>query len=506
MALIAGKNSSVVGTKDTTLVLRGSSIKIQWGNKFIDLIKNGKIACESENILKVIDSADNIEKDGLYLVNSEEVWLSIEGNKVLLSDSENAYVSFLVKQEEITAEQKQTALTNAGLYYNTLEEAQAAGIAAGMVYILDENKIYIVVNGQLQEYTISQPIQDQESEEPVITDVTIDGETITISIDGEPYISCKDEKIFMHKPVILSDYIQSENYISGKTGYKLHTNYLGQSILEIDTLIERSAKDTAELLTIYSKHNNYVTSTEYTEGQLLCYLKYPNKYQVGDTIVTQIEASISDDYTDGTLIIYVQPTLSQDVSVTVEYNNTQQEITIPAGEDSISVSNITDDYYIIDSSFSSIMSFEVIEADDESITLKTDDSYELSYIYDGGNPYIQIKDNNLEVWENGHCYTRLGEVNEDSLNLSCDDSINPVMGLYTHNLIAVVPKLYDTEFKSRCGLPSKYAEDINIPEESDDSTIVTSFWVNKKIDLALEEIKERLDILEDFVFNPWSDY
>ena len=36
MAIIAGKSSEVVGNKDSTLILRGSSVKIQWGNKFID--------------------------------------------------------------------------------------------------------------------------------------------------------------------------------------------------------------------------------------------------------------------------------------------------------------------------------------------------------------------------------------------------------------------------------------------------------------------------------------
>ena len=44
---IAGKSSNVIGSKDTSLVLRGQSIKIQWWNKFIDLIKNGKINVES---------------------------------------------------------------------------------------------------------------------------------------------------------------------------------------------------------------------------------------------------------------------------------------------------------------------------------------------------------------------------------------------------------------------------------------------------------------------------
>ena len=46
--VIAGKSSNIIGKKDLPLILQGSSVKVQWGNKFIDIIKNGKIISEKD--------------------------------------------------------------------------------------------------------------------------------------------------------------------------------------------------------------------------------------------------------------------------------------------------------------------------------------------------------------------------------------------------------------------------------------------------------------------------
>lgn len=114
--VIAGKPSNTIGDKDSQLVLRGSSIKIQWGNKFIDLIKNGKINYEKDKILQTEKSTDDIKADGIYLIG-EQIWISINGNKMLISDNSNTnYVSFLIDQPDINSEQKTKALKNIGFY------------------------------------------------------------------------------------------------------------------------------------------------------------------------------------------------------------------------------------------------------------------------------------------------------------------------------------------------------------------------------------------------------
>ena len=136
---IAGKPSNTIGEKDSTLVLRGSSIKIQWVNKFIDLIKNGKINSDSQKLLKTADSTEELTTDGLYLVG-DSVWAVIGGTKVQLSgDSTTTYVSYLTEQKDVTGEQKERALTNIGFYYNTLEEAQNSGLTSGIIYVQGDN-------------------------------------------------------------------------------------------------------------------------------------------------------------------------------------------------------------------------------------------------------------------------------------------------------------------------------------------------------------------------------
>ena len=120
--VIAGKPSNTVGEKDAVLILRGSSVKVQWGNKFIDVVKNGKINAEYDKVLKSVDSVENIKQDGVYLID-DQIWVSINGTKIQLAGTDSkVYVSFAEKQE-IESEKQQTALKNIGFYYDTLEEA-----------------------------------------------------------------------------------------------------------------------------------------------------------------------------------------------------------------------------------------------------------------------------------------------------------------------------------------------------------------------------------------------
>lgn len=171
-----GKTFNTVGSIDSNLILKTKGdLKIQWGGKFIDLIKNGKIASTDSNILKKISSAEEIEKDGIYLVsseNGEEVWISIEGTKInITGDTGTTYVSFLTEQK-VTSDQKYRALTNIGFYYDSLEQAQSSEIKAGIVFISKENKLYTVKDGVLSEYVLSNP-SDNYFEEITIGELRI---------------------------------------------------------------------------------------------------------------------------------------------------------------------------------------------------------------------------------------------------------------------------------------------------------------------------------------------
>lgn len=148
---IAGKPSNIIGDQYSQLILRGSSIRVQWGNRFIDLIKNGKIAIEEQEIFKTANSEEELNKDGIYKIN-EEIYIVISGIKFKLSqENDSSYISISSKQE-LTEEQKNTVLSNMGLYYETLSDLKNSNSISGIAYVHETNKIYTINNGQIQEY------------------------------------------------------------------------------------------------------------------------------------------------------------------------------------------------------------------------------------------------------------------------------------------------------------------------------------------------------------------
>jgi hypothetical protein len=96
-----GKAYDTVGSADKNLILQTrGDLKVKWGGKYIDLIKNGKINVDVD-LLKKVDSKESIFKDGIYLVekdDKQEVWLYIGGTLVnIFGEVGTSYVSFLEK-------------------------------------------------------------------------------------------------------------------------------------------------------------------------------------------------------------------------------------------------------------------------------------------------------------------------------------------------------------------------------------------------------------------------
>ena len=186
-------NQTIIGEKDTQLILRGTNIKAQWGNKFIDIIKNGKIVSEDKSLFYKVNSESDIVKDGIYLIN-ESIWICVGGIKIQLGQ-ESATISYLQKQE-LTNDQKQMALTNIGFQYNTLGEAKDAGVLSGLIYIKDTNKLYCVSDGQFKEYVST---NDVIEEEQFINNLVIKGNSLYVG-DVE-YILCENGKITIQQDI-----------------------------------------------------------------------------------------------------------------------------------------------------------------------------------------------------------------------------------------------------------------------------------------------------------------
>ena len=217
--VIAGKPSNTVGEKDAVLILRGSSVKVQWGNKFIDVVKNGKINAEYDKVLKSIDSVESIKQDGIYLID-DQIWVNINGTKIQLAGTDSkVYVSFAEKQE-IESEKQETALKNIGFYYDTLEEAQSKGIQSGIIYVLGDNKLYVIVDGQFSEYFVQQPIIEGEKVEDILQKILYI-EEYSLWVDGDEYLRCNNNQINVIKQLITENGIYSLG-ASQNSGYRLY--------------------------------------------------------------------------------------------------------------------------------------------------------------------------------------------------------------------------------------------------------------------------------------------
>ena len=283
-----GKAYDTVGSADRNLILQTrGDLKVKWGNKYIDLIKNGKINVDVD-LLKKIDSKDSIHKDGLYLIEKEktpEVWLSIGGSIVnLLGEIGTTYVSFQAPQD-VTSDQKLMALTNAGLYYETLDKAKKATIKQGIVYIIDEQQFYIVKDGEYSIYTQQVGIPDPL----VLGQLTINGtsgkisgeNSLSFGLGSDNYISFDTNKINIEKETIVYNNFQSNNYIVNKDGYRLYIDSKGVSTLEIDKVIIRQLLVYEEIIDVtYLELQRLIMDSKLIPDKKYKIIDFQNEWEV----------------------------------------------------------------------------------------------------------------------------------------------------------------------------------------------------------------------------------
>lgn len=152
-----GRNYDSVGSSNSDFLIKTKGqVKIQWGSKFIDLIKEGKINSEI-NIVKQVDSKDKIgTSDGFYIVD-KDIYLKTSDSLIALTNEDsNVYVS-LLKEQKSTAEQKYIALQNIGFIYKDLTQLDDESLKNGIIYVESEKKLYIVQDGTTKEYTTEIP-------------------------------------------------------------------------------------------------------------------------------------------------------------------------------------------------------------------------------------------------------------------------------------------------------------------------------------------------------------
>lgn len=307
MAQLFGKNYQEAGSSSSPLLLRSNGeIKLQWGNKFIDLIKNGKINSEAKDYIFTVDTSDEIKANGIYLVTEDSsIWINVEGTKTKVSNTDTTYVSFLTEQET-TPEQKQQALTNLGLIYENIDALNKANLVTGLAYVVESNKLYLIQNKVVSEYQVASALPASgKFEDLTISNLTIKNNTINsnqliLTINNIPYLQINDN-ILCSVPFLV-DKLQSINYNYNKSGFALYQDN-GKSILDIDSLNWRNIESelpknqkTYITYTILGDFNIVTGITDVSSRDESLYkleLKYPNNISLSlsNYILAELETT-----------------------------------------------------------------------------------------------------------------------------------------------------------------------------------------------------------------------
>lgn len=317
-----GKSYNKLGNNETNLCLCTSGdITIKTANRFISLFKNGKINVGDSSELFVVESESDINKNGVYIVNTKgndgkdikQVFLYIDGIKLLISTNAEEYLSY-TKNQQLKPEQIIQALSNLGIYFQTLDNAKASNIKEGLVYILNDQKLYKVVSGEFTEMSVNTAVQSNSNSNSTtpekaraytkfrIGNIYINGESnvfsvnggLSIQIDGSDYIWFINNQVFVKRDLILdsSNTLMFSGSQQGVSGFMVYTKE-DETYLEIDNLLVRksSSKYEPKMFSAYvgTSIKNQIKQAKWVlkPSDISVTLKYQNQFEVGDYVLVQ---------------------------------------------------------------------------------------------------------------------------------------------------------------------------------------------------------------------------
>ena len=500
--LFGNSYSSAGSSSSDYLIKTRGKVKIQIGNKFIDLLKDGKINVDSKFIFKEKEVGS---KDGIYIIGDGEdakVIISIGGSQIALKgEVGTTYVSFLGTQET-TPDQKHTALQNIGFLYKNVSDVQSNGLKTGIVYVESEQKLYIVQDGQLTEFTIDFPNpypkqfilskSDKDKGALVIKGTGIENSlafdslflyssegSTYIDSSGEVYIRLgEEEKILIgESQVVFSNKVISQTFQSKNatesSGFRLYVDQ-GESTLEIDNLIVRKGSSVSSdgFSNLYPKYwyreNNLISDISEIENpdnpdQIIYAIElvYQNAFQVDDSLYTFVsikndEESVSDQILLP-LKVVVFNTESDESDESDEsgvgniiYVNLQQDLISKEDYEKLASVNI-----------STLLKFQTIflAGRKDSIPLIRRDQQNIDLLTSTGFTDEQ----NIKKVQ-----TRIGNIEE--LNLSGKENSKEVpikgVGMYSNNA---------------CFLKAQYTSLYSLPPKDSSSKFASTEWVNKLV-------------------------
>lgn len=489
--LFGNSYSSAGSSSSDYLIKTRGKVKIQIGNKFIDLLKDGKINVDSKFIFKEKEVGS---KDGIYIIGDGEdakVIISIGGSQIdLKGEVGTTYVSFLGTQET-TPEQKHTALQNIGFLYKNVSDVQSNGLKTGIVYVESEQKLYIVKDGQLTEFTIDFPNpypkqfvlskSDKDKGALVIKGTGIEnslafdslflyssGGNTYIDSSGEVYIRLgEEEKILIgESQVVFSNNVISQTFQSKNatesSGFRLYVDQ-GESTLEIDNLIVRkgsnlSSNSSSNLYPKYwYRENNLISDISEMKDpdnpDQLGYavdLVYQNKFQVNDSLYAFVSIKQDGDSASSQILLPLKVEALNTETGNIIYVSLQQNLI--SEED---YKKLTSDKVLSALKFQTIF----LAGRNEPISLIRRDPQNIDVLTSSGFTDEQdIK----------KVQTRVGNVEELNLLGRENNKEVPIKGtgIYSSN---------------SCFLKAQYTSLYELPPQDSSSKFASTEWVNKLI-------------------------
>lgn len=489
--LFGNSYSSAGSSSSDYLIKTRGKVKIQIGNKFIDLLKDGKINVDSKFIFKEKEVGS---KDGIYIIGDGEdakVIISIGGSQIdLKGEVGTTYVSFLGTQET-TPEQKHTALQNIGFLYKNVSDVQSNGLKTGIVYVESEQKLYIVQDGQLTEFTIDFPNpypkqfvlskSDKDKGALVIKGTGIEsslafdslflyssGGNTYVDSSGEVYIRLgEEEKILIgESQVVFSNKVISQTFQSKNatesSGFRLYVDQ-DESTLEIDNLIVRKGSNLSSdsSSNLYPKYwyreNNLISDISEMKDpdnpDQLGYavdLVYQNKFQVDDSLYAFVSIKQDGDSASSQILLPLKVEALNTETGNIIYVSLQQ--TLISEED---YKKLTSDKVLSALKFQTIF----LAGRNEPISLIRRDPQNIDLLTSSGFTDEQdIK----------KVQTRVGNVEELNLLGRENNKEVPIKGtgIYSSN---------------SCFLKAQYTSLYELPPQDSSSKFASTEWVNKLI-------------------------
>lgn len=324
-----GRTYSTVGNSDSDFIIKTrGQVKVQWGKKFIDIIKDGKLNVDVSFIGSVDSYNDIGSKDGLYYVKENgSIYLVVNGNKInILGDVDGNYVSFASKQDTAD-EQKGQASKNLGIRYSSKDEATEYGVTNGIVFLEDANRWYIVEDGVFTLYPseLESPYKKQliiSKEDNSIGALVISGQgngnalifnagsdTLSIYKDFDNYSVDSSSPIITTvgttstaelgldglslSKSLFCDSIESSS-ASDSTGFKLYM-LDGKSILSVDQLMVRESSDIVDIT--YEELVTLIDSTSLSTATRYRITDFQNEWELTteEDVIDEDEQAVDEN-------------------------------------------------------------------------------------------------------------------------------------------------------------------------------------------------------------------